>query len=79
VCLLVVNLQIHRKLRKETRRLTRVHTEAAGRLASHGKVIVDTDVSGMSVVEPSCYSVGGRRSTRPTGGLFSDVESEDVT
>jgi hypothetical protein len=77
-----VGFRFHKKINKELKLLTRVHaTTPAGRSSSKkmtGRVVVETELDGMSVVEQSCFHGGaGDGRAKPSGGrLFSEVETD---
>jgi hypothetical protein len=81
-----VGFRHHKKVNEELKLFTRVHdaTTPAGRSSSKkmtGRVVVETELDGMSVLEQSYFhggTVDGR--TKPSGGgLFSEVETDAKT
>jgi hypothetical protein len=80
-----VGFRHHKKINEELKLFTRVHdaTTPAGTstMNPNGRVVVETELDGMSVLEQSCFHGGtadGR--TKPSGGgLFSEVETDAKT
>jgi hypothetical protein len=77
-----VGFRYHKKINKELKLFTQVHaTTPAGRRCTKkttGRVVVETELDGMSVLEQS-YFPGGAvdgRAKSSGGGLFSEVETD---
>jgi hypothetical protein len=73
-----VGFQCHKKVSREQKQFTRVHDATAN---TTGRVVVETELDGMSVLEQS-YLHGGTvdgKTKSSGGGLFTEVETDAHT
>jgi hypothetical protein len=73
-----VGFRFHKKISREQKLFTRVQATHARSSAKNmaGRVVVETELDGMSVVEQSCVDGNGGGGE---GGLFSEVETNAQT
>jgi hypothetical protein len=71
------NIQTHYSVAYTRKR--RDPAKSALNYNSKGRVVVETELDGMSVVEHSCVDGTGDGRTKPSGGLFSEVETATMT